>query len=363
MGSPSFPKRHVARRLRVGPKAGPKPMPSVTLPSRHGVGLHIKSKVPGPRFWRNIASTLYPAPIPYSSILDNWVLILEACNIPHRVIPDRRCSRLYVPLFLEQKAIAEINYVVQEKKQHTLHVPPDVNSVKGILLFLFLLLVWHGFRMNWYGLDLPGFPPGSAWPLAFGLDISKVLYAGQWWRTATALTIHSDNIHYFANAAFSLVFLIPLCRRAGLGLGMLMTVLSGILGNALNARLHPPGFVSIGFSTALFGCIGAICSIAAMDILRHAFSGNKSPFRFRRLFYPLAAGLALLGLLGGAGELNIDYQAHLCGFGAGLAVGALLAPLDLIFRRLPEGLMLSLQRALFCLSLFLLAAPYYFAFA
>ena len=64
-------------------------------------------------------------------------------------------------------------------------------------------------------------------------------------------------------------------------------------------------FVSIGASTAVFGALGAL---AVLPQLR------------RRAWVPLGAGMALLAFLGTSGRS--DLAGHLCGFAAGVALGA-----------------------------------------
>ena len=134
---------------------------------------------------------------------------------------------------------------------------------------------------------------------------------GEWWRTATALTLHADSHHLFSNIIFSMPFLILLARRIGLGLTLAGTLAAGMLGNAMNVCYRDPGYASLGFSTGMFSIVGMLC---ADIVVRSHLRG------LRRLALPVAAGVAFLAMLGTEGS-NIDYAAHIFGLAAGFIVG------------------------------------------
>jgi membrane associated rhomboid family serine protease len=105
-----------------------------------------------------------------------------------------------------------------------------------------------------------------------------------------------------------------------------MVLLTGALGNLANAALQLPGHRSIGASTAVFGAIGLLSAF-------QFWSKFRRPGHRLKAWLPLAAGLALLGLLGASGE-RTDLMAHLFGLLAGLLLGS---PYILfIHRPLPE---------------------------
>jgi membrane associated rhomboid family serine protease len=140
---------------------------------------------------------------------------------------------------------------------------------------------------------------------------------GQWWRPFTALTVHADVTHLLGNLV-SLYFLgWQLCRIYGGGLGWLLILAGGAVGNAGVALLFREGHVAVGASTAGFAALGAL---AGRQTVRR-FMPLRSPGLIqRRALLPIAAGLALLALLG-AGERS-DLTAHLFGFFAGVLLGA-----------------------------------------
>jgi rhomboid protease GluP len=104
------------------------------------------------------------------------------------------------------------------------------------------------------------------------------------------------------------------CRTLGGGLGTFLIVVAGVAGNLLNAALNGPPHVSIGASTAVLAAVGLLSGLA--------FVRTRRTRRGRaRAWLPLAAGLALLGMLGA--DPHSDLGAHLCGFLVGVVLGAL----------------------------------------
>lgn len=61
----------------------------------------------------------------------------------------------------------------------------------------------------------------------------------EWYRCVTALTLHADSQHLFGNVLFGAPFLILLCRRVGLGLG-LFSYLAGRNLRQRPQRMVPP---------------------------------------------------------------------------------------------------------------------------
>jgi membrane associated rhomboid family serine protease len=140
---------------------------------------------------------------------------------------------------------------------------------------------------------------------------------GKPWQAVTALTLHADAQHVLGNALAGTLFLSAVHRRLGVGLGTLAVLLSGVLGNLLNALWYGAGHRSIGASTAVFGAVGVLAAVQALLNREERLAGTQGKMA---LWKPLVGGAALLGLLG-AGGVNTDLYAHLFGFGAGLVVG------------------------------------------
>lgn len=259
-------------------------------------------------------------------------LILDARDIPYFITGHGANMRAYVPALYETLARAELSAAAAEKS-----VPESVlplrHNAHWVALILLLLIVWHGLRMGWWplpGVELPG---PNAWLQCGKLDIALVR-AGEWWRTATALTLHTDSLHLFSNVLFSAPFLILLARRLGLGLTLPAILVSGILGNALDVLYRSPGYASLGASTAMFSTVGLLCADVVV----------RSPARgLREMALPAAAGMAFLAMLGSEGE-NVDYAAHVFGLAAGFAVGLRIS-LTIKHRSVPRALEMILGAA------------------
>src|SRR5262249_24176648 len=151
----------------------------------------------------------------------------------------------------------------------------------------------------------PAFRSGSA-------DAARILH-GEVWRTVTALTLHADVTHLVANVTAGALLATAVCRTVGGGLGAVLLVLSGAAGNAINAAVRGPGHVAVGASTAVLGAVGVLSGLAFVRT-------RRGLGRRRGAWVPLAAGLALLGMLGS--DPHADLGAHLWGFLVGIGLGA-----------------------------------------
>jgi membrane associated rhomboid family serine protease len=148
--------------------------------------------------------------------------------------------------------------------------------------------------------------PATAWVERGGADAARIV-RGEWWRAATALTLHADAGHAAGNAIALGLLLWALARRLGPAPATWLALAAGIAGNAATALLVRGGHLSVGASTAVFGALGALSALHAPR---------------RRAWLALASGVALLGLLG-TGERS-DLFAHLLGFVAGVVQGLAL---------------------------------------
>jgi membrane associated rhomboid family serine protease len=151
----------------------------------------------------------------------------------------------------------------------------------------------------------PAFRAGTA-------DAARILH-GEVWRTVTALTLHADVSHLVANVTAGALLATAVCRTVGGGLGAVLLVLSGAAGNAINAAVRGPGHLAVGASTAVLGAVGVLSGLAFVRT-------RRGLGRRRGAWVPLAAGLALLGMLGS--DPQADLGAHLWGFLVGIALGA-----------------------------------------
>lgn len=153
----------------------------------------------------------------------------------------------------------------------------------------------------------------GAFRQAYGSSASHIL-DGEWYRSVTSLLLHANALHLLGNMVGLALFGTGVCSVTGWGVGWVLILTSGILGNVINAFLYKSGHVSIGASTAIFGALGVLSSYQFLRKMK------ESGTWFQALL-PVAAGLALLGFLGAS--KNTDITAHLFGFSAGIFLGLL----------------------------------------
>ncbi len=272
---------------------------------------------PHPAFWQEVGATASRSLglTPNFSLLGQWVLVLSALNIPHRVVRQNENFYLYVPVMHAQRAENElIAYLSEDLNKPRPRPLPKYDNSQPCLAVLLCLAVFFGLYMGWFKWR-PLTP--EAWLTLGSLDAGRVLFDHEWYRTITALTLHSDSGHLFGNLFFGGLVAILLCGQVGLGFGWLLILLSGVFGNALITVLRGGPHVSIGASTALLGAMGVLCGFTF-------FSTEERGWR--RIVLPFAAALAWLAFLGSEGErtdLGAHFTGMLCGLPLGLGAGFL----------------------------------------
>jgi rhomboid protease GluP len=155
-----------------------------------------------------------------------------------------------------------------------------------------------------------------------GASSSVALFRdGEWWRPFTALFLHADVPHLVGNLAGGAIFGTLVSRALGPLMAWTMILICGMIGNVITARAaYPDTFLSIGASTAVFAALGILSGLGASETLR-----NRPNLPWARIAAPVLAGMVLLGWLGSGGSgTNTDVLGHVCGFGAGLAAGAVM---------------------------------------
>jgi membrane associated rhomboid family serine protease len=114
---------------------------------------------------------------------------------------------------------------------------------------------------------------------------------GEMWRAVTALTLHGDAAHALSNALALAIFFGAAAGQVGVGLAAALILLAGAAGNLANSLLQGSPHNSVGASTAVFGALGILGSLAVM---RHRREVRDK----RRAWVIVGAALALLGMLG-----------------------------------------------------------------
>jgi membrane associated rhomboid family serine protease len=235
-------------------------------------------------------------------------LVLNSAGIDNRVDVNDGNYRIGVPEPLVQAALIAIHRFQAEN-------PPRQDRASGSseqtasrhlsgVVVAILLLVVH--------LAVTASSAPDDYVAAFGASARHIL-EGDIYRCVTALLLHADAAHVVGNMAAVAFFGGAVCAATGTGVGWLMILACGASGNLANAAAHDSAHLSIGASTAVFGSVGMLCAIEAVNAL-------KTGRGWKRSLMALGAGLALLAFLGASARS--DLGAHLFGFLSGLVLGA-----------------------------------------
>ena len=236
-------------------------------------------------------------------------LVLNSIGLPAQVAHQRNRWQLRVAEGQRDQAVAELTGYEQDERDVTVaktaeRVALDKGTIEGVMVFILVIATCS--VLNWYA------PAGAMMSEAGQVDAGLV-QNGEWWRTVTALTLHSDWTHLLSNMVFGALFGILAGRWLGGGIAWLLIVAGGALGNLINSYCHDATHLSIGASTAVFAALG----IAVANALRPSL---KKHTRAMRQWSPLIAGGVLLSMMGTGGE-QTDVGAHVAGFVAGLIGG------------------------------------------
>jgi rhomboid protease GluP len=238
--------------------------------------------------------------------VDTYGLVLDAYGLPHSTIKTGTGWRILVDETIYDRALSLIEQYLEENQNNS---PLDAQETvtyqrtySGIWVSLILMACSIAVNMS-----------GSVDKIVreYGASAYYILN-GDIYRTVTALMLHASYPHLAGNMVGIAIFGTAVCNITGAGVGWLMILLTGILGNLANAALFRYGHISIGASTSVFGAVGIL---AAYQLSRKM----KIVGQRMKAWLPLAGGLALLGLLGSS--KHSDLTAHLFGFIAGIFFG------------------------------------------
>jgi membrane associated rhomboid family serine protease len=233
--------------------------------------------------------------------------VLHAVGIDSAVAWHGRTWVLLVPAAAQAEALAQL--AVYERENPPRRIPPAAEPLhRGS---------WAGALAYAATLLLVGYLAGSS---ATGRDwfeagalVTAPTRAGEWWRAATALTLHLDVGHLLANLGFGAVFGLLAGQLLGPGIAWATVLAAAGTANLLNSLVQPATHSSVGASTAVFATLGLL---AAYAWRRRRDTGDRWAYRWA----PLVAGVILLGFTGAGGE-RTDVLAHLTGFATGAIAG------------------------------------------
>lgn len=254
--------------------------------------------------WQSVLTTASKSQVrSYSLVLDSRAIpcCIETYGTGWQLlVPEQLLINAQQELLLYENANRNWPPATPASRQLTENTLPTIS-------ILLLLAIFH--NLSLLGLSLP--ERGIIDLKELGTAHAENIVSGQWWMTVTALTLHADLPHLLGNLTIGGIFIILLCRELGSGLAWTLLLASGAFGNLLNAWLQSPDHRSVGASTAVFGAVGILAAISAVRY--------RNQLR-QRWFVPVAAGLALLAILGTEGK-QTDLGAHLFGFVTGICFG------------------------------------------
>ena len=241
---------------------------------------------------------------------NTYGLVLTSCGLPYSMVRSGSGWEIWVDETIHARAL---DLVAQYDAENSQQPPLDAQRAQehnktytGIGVSLFLLAC--NMAVNMFG----GIGKIAGKYGASAFDILN----GDVYRTVTSLMLHADTPHLAGNMAGIAIFGTWVCNITGAGVGWLMILLTGILGNLANAALFQYGHNSIGASTAVFGAVGFLAAYQLDRKIKVADQRKKA-------WLPLAGGLALLAFLGSGA--HSDLTAHLFGFLAGIFLGLVYA--------------------------------------
>lgn len=265
-------------------------------------------------------------------------LVLVAAGIDCQLIADAGLVRLCVRPPEAWRARQELAAYERENaavRRPRSPVRAALRRAEGALVYAAVLLFFFAAGRR-HALSIDWLNAGAA-------NAGRIL-GGEWWRTITALALHTELGHLMSNLAFGAAISLLAAEVLGSGLAWLAMLVAGALGNALDAAFHAAGHTAIGASTALFGALGILSGYARRSRIIPWRGGL-------RRWAPIGAGIMLLTFLGFGGE-RTDVGAHVAGFAVGVAIGFALACGG---DRVPQGARAQRVYGLLAAGLFALA--------
>jgi membrane associated rhomboid family serine protease len=237
-------------------------------------------------------------------------LVLAAVQIPFQIVDDIASCALVVPAEFSAQAMQELIQYDDENPPQIAPVTkplPSYDAVPGLVAYVVILcaVAVIADSASW----------AQDWYVSGRVD-GILIRAGEWWRTITALTLHSGLQHLAGNLAFGIMFGLFAGRLLGSGVAWLTIILAAATGNALNTLLLESTHRAVGASTAVFAALGLVAGFVWRGKLMRQ---DRWAYRFG----PIVGGFALLMYTGTGGE-RTDIGAHLMGFLCGLFAGMLL---------------------------------------
>jgi len=217
-------------------------------------------------------------------------LVLASLQIPHDIIEDASSCALIVPASFSAQAMEQL-WLYDEENPPGKRSPKIAanyqNPVPGLIGYVIVIcaFAWLAGTSTF----------GQDWLGAGRID-GVLIRNGEWWRTITALTLHSGLRHLVGNIIFGALFGMFAGRLLGSGIAWLAIVLAATTANVVNTLLLESAHRSIGASTAVFAALGIVAGFVWRGKL---MSQERWPYRIG----PVVGGFALL-MYTGTGDAN-----------------------------------------------------------
>ena len=199
-------------------------------------------------------------------------LVLASLRIPYQIVDDMDSCALIVPAEYSAQAMDQLIQYDDENPPAIVRKPAAIqyqDAVPGLIAYVLIIIgvtALAGFAVS-----------NSEWIVAGRID-GVLVRAGEWWRTITALTLHSGLQHLIGNLVFGALFGLFAGRLLGSGVAWLTILLAGASGNLLNTLLLDSAHRALGASTAVFAALGLIAGyVWRGKLMAHTLS---SAFRY-----------------------------------------------------------------------------------
>ncbi len=250
-------------------------------------------------------------------------LVLKSVGIRHRTEARGGEFTIFVASQDATQSLSEFASYARENREfisRPITLALHSHSFYGVYCYItVMLMVAICDRQNLFDFD---------WVEA-GRTHANQIQTGEWWRTITALTLHSDLAHMLANLVIGSLFGYFAGQMLGVGLAWLSILLAGAMGNFVNAWIRHATHTSIGASTAVFAALGIVAAYSWTQRKHVHISKLKR-------WTPFVGGALLLSFLGTGGG-RTDVVAHVTGFFSGVLLGILYA-------KFGEGVVLNTRR-------------------
>jgi len=239
----------------------------------------------------------------------DWSLVLASQDIAATIAStEEHRWALLIERDDYDRAIETIRRYEEENRHWHWGQPLPWSSVAfhwGALVPCLVLILIH--QASW---ESP--PLRSAW-----IFDTTAVRSGQWWRGFTAVLLHADVTHLFANVTSGALLLGLAMARFGAGCALTAALLSGALANFAGLIISGRHYTGLGASGAIMGALGMVA-------FQNAALWRANPSTRKSLVRGIAAGVLLFVILGGTNPES-DVVAHLGGFVVGAAFGTLLS--------------------------------------